>query len=123
MKSRKHQKLKRNPFVRFIRGVFRLLRVLFRSKQQNLRSSDRSIEAIPPSNRLPADFDGSDRSSAISGDLVGEATQPNNLTAPHLMTIGDLLESVKWQVPAVTTLQSNIVDESATTLIADYSRN
>ena len=79
MNSRKYHKLKRHPLVRFIRGIFRLLRVLFKptksSHRHNLVSADRSE------------------------DLNNPAT--HSFDRDRLMTVGELLDRVKWQSPQV----------------------
>ena len=73
MTSRKHRKLKRHPIVRFIRGVFRLFRVLFGSK--------RTIARLDP----PRPVEIEDRIAESSFDR------------DRLITVGELLGRVKWQ--------------------------
>ena len=73
MSSRKHRKLKRHPIVRFIRGIFRLFRVLFGSK--------RTIARLDP----PRPVEIEDRIVESSFDR------------DRLITVGELLGRVKWQ--------------------------
>ena len=73
MKTHKHRKLKRHPIVRFIRGIFRLFRVLFGSK--------RTIARLDP----PRPVEIEDRIVESSFDR------------DRLITVGELLGRVKWQ--------------------------
>ena len=76
MSSRKHRKLKRHPIVRFIRGVFRLFRVLFGSK--------RTIARLDP--LRPVEIE----------DRIAESSFDRD----QLVTVGELLGRVKWQSPS-----------------------
>ena len=72
MTSRKHRKLKRHPIVRFIRGIFRLFRVLF-----------------GPKRRVP------------TLDLQAPvAIEASSFERDQFMTVGELLGRVKWQSPS-----------------------
>lgn len=79
MKSRKHRKLKRHPIVRFIRGVFRLFRVLFGSKRR-MPTLDLHIPTLDL--EIPA------------------AIKESNFDRDQLITVGELLGRVKWQSPS-----------------------
>jgi hypothetical protein len=98
MKSRKHSKLKRHPIVRFIRGVFRLFRVLFRPQRTTARLD------------LP-------RPVAIAENI--EAT---SFDRDRLVTVGELLGRVKWQSPPPT-IQKEFTSNSRITRPHDVSRN
>ena len=69
MSSRKHRKLKRHPIVRFIRGIFRLFRVLFGSK--------RRVPTLDPQ--------------------VPVTIETSSFDRDRLITVGELLGRVKWQ--------------------------
>ena len=73
MSSRKHRKLKRHPIVRFIRGIFRLFRVLFGPKRTIARLD------LP----RPAEIEARIAESSFDRD--------------RLITVGELLGRVKWQ--------------------------
>jgi hypothetical protein len=83
MKSRKHSKLKRHPIVRFIRGIFRLFRVISRPKKSLYRAAEyhqnfteESLELEPTPESL-------------------------DLTARHRansITVEELFLQVKWQL-------------------------
>ena len=87
MKSRKHRKLKRHPIVRFIRGVFRLFRVLFRPK--------RTISRLD----LPQPV------------AIEEPIEVSSFDRDRLITVGELLGRVKWQSPSPI-LQQEITSHS-----------
>jgi hypothetical protein len=94
MRTRKHTKLKRHPIVRFIRGVFRLFRVLFRPKR-----------------------------TAARFDLIDPvAIEPNSLELDRLVTVGELLGQVKWQA-APSTMQQEVTSNSRIVRPHDVSRN
>jgi hypothetical protein len=99
MKSRKHRKLKRNPIVRFIRGVFRLFRVLFRPK--------RTIARLD----LPRP------------EVIEERIEVSSFEQDRLVTVGELLERVKWQSPPPTTTQKEFTSNSRISRPHDVSRN
>lgn len=110
MKSRKHSKLKRNPLVRFIRGIFRLIRVLFRPKKQQQQSIH------------------DDRQARLAAELARQEELARQLELEHrererLITVGALFDRVKWQVPEVTTIQEQVLDLSAVGRPYDVSRN
>lgn len=97
--NRKHRKLKRHPLVRFIRGIFRLLRVLFRSTKSNRRQDLMAVDNL-------AELDNSAADSFDRDELI---------------TVGELLDRVKWQSPQVN-IQPNI-SSSNNTRTQDVSRN
>ena len=97
--NRKHRKLKRHPLVRFIRGIFRLLRVLFRSTKSNRRQDLMAVDNL-------AELDNSAADSFDRDELI---------------TVGELLDRVKWQSPQVN-IQPNI-SSSNNTRTQDISRN
>jgi hypothetical protein len=98
MKSRKHTKLKRNPIVRFIRGVFRLFRVLFRPKRNVARLD------------LP-------RPAAIETRI-----EEPSFELDRLVTVGELLGRVKWQSSS-SSLQQEVASNSRVARPQDASRN
>ncbi len=79
MNSHKRRKLKRYPLVRFIRGIFRLLRVLFRPTKSNRRQ----------------DLMAADRLTALNTPAA------DNFDRDEFITVGELLDRVKWQSPQV----------------------
>jgi hypothetical protein len=99
MKSRKHTKLKSNPIVRFIRGVFRLFRVLFRPKRDVARLD------IP-------------RPAVIETRIIEEPS----FELDRLVTVGELLGRVKWQSSSPT-IQKELTSDSRISQPHDVSRN
>ena len=85
MKSRKHSKLKRHPIVRFIRGIFRLFRVISRPKKSLYRATE-----------YHQDF------TEESLELEPESAPENlELVARHRansITVGELFSQVNWQL-------------------------
>ena len=102
MKSRKHRKLKRHPIVRFIRGVFRLFRVLFRPKRTAARLE------------LPRPVAIEERIESTSFD--------RNFDLDRLVTVGEVLGGIKWQSPPPT-VQKELTSNSRISRPQDVSRN
>jgi hypothetical protein len=116
MKSHKHRQLKRNPIVRFIRGIFRLARVLFRPKQRNLRAlHDERQELEERQERLAAELA---RQQELARQLELERRERE-----RLITVGALFDRVKWQVPELTILQEQGSDRMTVGRPHDVSRN
>ena len=102
MKYRKHRKLKRHPIVRFIRGVFRLFRVLFRPKRTLARLE------------LPRPVAIEERIESTSFD--------RNFDLDRLVTVGEVLGGIKWQSPPPT-IQQEFTSNSRISRPQDVSRN
>ena len=123
MKSRKHHQLKRNPLVRFIRGIFRLLRVILKPKNRNLRSlqyerNDLSqLEARQP---IP---DLEQQSIELEQRNIGLELDLDRSQQEHPISVGELFEQIKWQIPTETTIQTNTSDLSRKHQSYDASRN
>ena len=105
MNSRKHRQLKRNPLVRFIRGVFRLLRVIFKPKNRNLRSLQVQQKDLPQV----------ELRQQVAPEIQPEHLSPKPLKLDRdqqeqFITVGELFEQIKWQIPAETVIQTNISD-------------
>ncbi|WP_309742071.1 MULTISPECIES: hypothetical protein [unclassified Chamaesiphon] len=94
MKSRKHNRLKKNPLVRFIRGVVRLLRVLFRPQNRQLRAIEQEQRHL--------------RRVELEQELVLERQniELEQQERARLITVGELLEQIKWQTPSETIIQA-----------------
>jgi hypothetical protein len=105
MSNRKHRKLKRHPLIRFVRSVVRLLRVLFRSKQDIAKLRQQRQAAIDQSS-----FDTSNQRATHSFDR------------DRLITVGELLGRVKWQA-SPPTIPAEISDRSGIVQTHDVSRN
>jgi hypothetical protein len=104
MSNNKHRKLKRNPIVRFIRGVFRLFRVLFRPKR-DLGRLDAQAQAI----------------ALINTQHQAELDQVRAEQA-QWMTVGELFEQVKWQ-SAPASMQKEVATSLRVDPAYDVSRN
>lgn len=122
MKSRKHTQLKRHPLVRFIRGIFRLFRVLIKPKQQKFRAvrderiDDRQkLEIATPQLKLE-----SPQLEIATPQLEREAPalDLDRSDADRLITVGALFAQIKWQFPSET-----ISDPRMNSRTHDVSRN
>jgi hypothetical protein len=133
MKNRRASKLKRNPLVRFIRKVFKLLKTLFKPNKKGAFKFIRDRQ-----------FLNNERISRIATNPVDEsservkwqnttATVPeqisddrrivpiHNVPRDRLITVGELCDRVKWQVKTVD-VPAQISDDSGMPPIYNVSR-
>lgn len=86
MNRQTQRRLKRNPLIRFVRSVLRLLRVLFRPASKNVRE-------------IPIE-------TALEIERLRLQEERDRELAEQYITVGELLERVQWQFsepkPAVT---------------------
>jgi hypothetical protein len=118
MKSRKHNQLKRNPLVRFIRGVFRLLRVILKPKNRNLRSLQYERSDLPQE----------EPQQQPTLDVKQHRVEPQQLDSDldrqdNPITVGELFEQIKWQISTETTIQANTSYLNKKPQSYDVSRN
>jgi hypothetical protein len=111
MKSRKHHQLKKNPLVRFIRGVLRLLRVLFKPQNRQLRAIEQEQRHL---RRVEL---------AQTIELERQHIELERQERARLITVGELFEQIKWQIPSDTTIQAHISEPGEVTQAYDVSRN
>ncbi len=103
MKNSRYNKLRSNPFVRLFRTIYRLLKVVFRPRKKNSRliNNDRiSLELLAETKAL------------------NERIELENRLKEQFLTVGALLERVKWQIPQETVLEINSIPPEY-----DVSRN
>jgi hypothetical protein len=118
--NRKHRQLKRNPLVRFIRGVFRLLRVILKPKNRNLRSLQEQQSDLPQvelqqSVRPKIKHQNLDSQQLPTLEIKQRTLDPQQLELNHdrqepFITVGELFDQIKWQLPAETVIQTNTSD-------------
>jgi hypothetical protein len=102
MSTHKHRKLKRHPIVRFIRGIFRLFRVLFRP--------NRTIARLD----LP-------RPDPITEPIFDYSFE-SGFNEDRLITVGEVLDGIKWQSPPPK-IQNEFASNSRISKPQDVSRN
>jgi hypothetical protein len=148
MKNRNRSKLKRHPLIRFIRGIFRLFKVVFRPKKNNLNLlndyqsnldkvhldsrdtdrliSDRASDLASSNSSIHLDSRDTDRLiSDRASDLASSniSIHSDSRDTDRLITVGELFEQVKWQVPQATIIQEKVSDTSFVAQAHDVSRN
>jgi hypothetical protein len=123
MSTHKHRKLKRHPIVRFIRGVFRLFRILFKPKRTISRldlshpaAIEARIEAIsfdrdPVITEARIEATSIDRDSLVVEERIEatnidrhqlvteEISKVASVDRDQLVTVGDIFARIKWQAP------------------------
>jgi hypothetical protein len=104
MSNNKHRKLKRHPLVRFIRGVFRLFRVLCRPQRDLGRLDDQTQEIARLNAQRQAEL------------------EEIRLEREKSITVGELFAQVKWQ-SSLTIISKKITTHSRDVQAHDVSRN
>jgi hypothetical protein len=105
MRSNKYSKSKRNPFLRFIRGIFRLFKVIFRSNRKNLKSAE--------------DY----QNELRMAELERRNREIEERSREQLITVGELFERVKWQASQSNIVLEQPLDTSMADRIQDVSLN
>jgi hypothetical protein len=125
MKSHKRDRLKRNPLVRFIRGVFRLLRVILKPKNSKLRSLHYEQNDLPQVGSQPQPILAvKEQYLELQRNLEPEQELDLDSDRPEqFISVGKLFEQIKWQIPTETTIQTNPSDLSTKPQPYDVSRN
>jgi hypothetical protein len=80
MRTRRQNKLRRNPFVRLLRMIYRSLKVIFRSQKSRPRFIDEYQDLEPL--------------------VITPVIEEKIIIQDQFLTVGELLERVKWQFPA-----------------------
>jgi hypothetical protein len=96
---------KRHPLIRFVRGIVRLFKVIFRPKQKNLKS--------------PEDY----QHELRMAELDRRRRELEDRDREQLITVGELFKRVKWQTPQSTIVSGNVPVTSAIPQARDVSRN
>jgi hypothetical protein len=112
MKSRRYQKLRRNPFVRLFRMIYRSLKVIFKSRKRDPKLVYEEQAALAA---LKAQKELNDRLALEARNAQQEL---ENRLQEQFLTVGDLLERVKWQIHPKLDLNINSISPEY-----DVSRN
>jgi hypothetical protein len=122
MKSRKHSKLKRHPLIRFIRGIFRLFRVVFRPKKSLYRAeyhqnfTEESLELEP--NLEPR----LEHKLKPRLEPIRENAELVDRNRANSITVGELFLKIKWQSQQAT-MPTESADPVTVLQAYDVSRN
>jgi Tfp pilus assembly protein PilO len=106
MNSNRHPK--KSALVRFFRGVLRLFKVLFAPKRKSLKSE--------------TDYEQELRVAELERRQREAEAREIEARQEQLITVGELFDRVKWQVPSSATLLKPL-DLGMTTRGRDVSRN
>ncbi|WP_310486909.1 hypothetical protein [Chamaesiphon sp. VAR_69_metabat_338] len=111
MKNSNDRRLKRSPFIRFIRGVLRLFKVLFRPKQKNLRSAEDYQHEL-----RAAELDRRQRQAQEPRSVIEEPQE-------QLITVGEVFKQVKWKDASSTVLDAQPLEMGMSARSRDASLN
>ncbi len=116
MNGRKRSKLKKHPLIRLIRGILRLVRVLFSPKKPIVKSLARSASDKQTSfDLLPAELPQNTTARQIARDPIEHSAPEISTQDPLIETIGEVLGRVRWQIPptiAPTVTPAKVVDNT-----------
>jgi hypothetical protein len=104
MNRQTQRQLKRHHLIRFIRSVYRLLRVLFKPTRSNARLNlrDRHRSSDRPQIELTDKY----LNVGELSDLSSIVDKPKPELTDKYITVGQLFELVQWQLPALTELKA-----------------
>jgi hypothetical protein len=119
MKNSNDRRPKRSPFVRFVRGVLRLFKVLFRPKQKNLKSAEDYQHEL-----RTAELDRRQRQTQEQRSVMEEHLHsPIEEQQEQLATVGEMFNRVKWQDSPSTVIGAQPLEMGMTTRSRDVSLN
>ena len=120
MNRQTQHQLKRHPLIRFIRSIYRLLRVLFKPARSNARLNLRDRHRI--SNQPQIEL--TDRYLNVDelSDLSRIVDKPKPELTDKYITVGQLFELVQWQLPIPTDSRA-ISATKIETIPHDFSLN
>jgi hypothetical protein len=119
MTSRRQNKLRKNPFVRLFRMIYRSLQVIFRPRRKRLALAalyeQKALDA-----RLAQEAINAQREQAARHVLedLALAQELDDRAREQFLTVGELLRRVKWQT---TTAQAGQVASALP--VHDFSLN
>jgi hypothetical protein len=117
MNSRKQNKSRRHPLVRFFRSVYRLFKVLLKPKSNKIRPVNYQNERSISSESLIS------KSQQSSSESLVSSTQSDSYPTERLITVGELFGQIKWQLPPAID-RDELADKSQEdSRIIDASRN
>jgi cobalamin-dependent methionine synthase I len=120
MSNRRQNQLKKNPFVRFLRIVYKSFKIIFKKKPDPriFEERRRALQALDAQKALDERLaqEALDAQKALNERLAQEAlnaqqeleARQKELERQHreqFMTVGELLEKVKWQLPQVKAVE------------------
>ncbi len=116
MNSNRQNQSRKHPFVRFLRGIVRLFKVVFGAKRKNLKSPEDYQQEL----RL-AELGRRERESEEQSrqQLIIAEEQARE----QFITVGEVFERVKWQVDRATIIKQTTIDSTQTTRVHEASLN
>jgi hypothetical protein len=109
MNSNRQNKPRKSPFVRFLRGIVRLFKVVFGAKRKHLKS--------------PEDYQQELRLAELGRRERESEQKLSEQAAEQFLTVGELFERVKWQGDRATISQLTTIDPIQSTRIQEAALN
>jgi hypothetical protein len=110
---------KRSPFVRFVRGVLRLFKVLFRPKQKNLKSAEDYQYELRTAELDRRQRQAQEQRSVMEEHLHGAVEEQQE----QFVTVGEMFNRVKWQDSPSTVIGAQPLEIGMTNRSRDVSLN
>jgi hypothetical protein len=116
MNSNRQNKPRKSPFVRFLRGIVRLFKVVFGAKRKHLKSPEdyqQELRLAELGRREREAEEQSRQQLTIASERAGE----------QFITVGELFERVKWQGDRAMISQLTTIDPVQSTRIQSAALN
>jgi hypothetical protein len=99
MSNRRSNKMRKNPFVRFLRIVYRSFKIIFRKKPDPriFEERRRALEALDAQKAREEQL--AREAAARQRELERQQQELATREKDQFMTVGELLEKIKWQLP------------------------
>jgi hypothetical protein len=105
MSNRRQNKSRKNPFVRFLRVVYKAFKIIFHKKPDPriFEERRRALEALDAQKAL--DERRAQEASNAKKELEARQRERERQEKEQFLTVGELLERVKWQLPKEKALE------------------
>jgi hypothetical protein len=130
MNSNRQNKSRKSPFVRFLRGIVRLFKVVFGAKRKNLKSpedyqQELRLAELGRRERESEELGRRERKSEEQSrqQLTIASEQASEKAAEQFITVGELFERVKWQGDRAMISQLTTIDPVQSTRIQSAALN
>ncbi len=108
MKSRRYQQLRKNPLIRLLRMIYRALKVIFQPKRKRLAlATIRAQKELEARAALDAFYAQKELEHRIALEESTAREELENRLKEQFLTVGELLERVKWQIQPTPDLPTN----------------
>jgi hypothetical protein len=117
MNKQQQRKLKKHPLIRLMRGIVRLIRVIFRPARSNARLSPTELAQIE---RIELERAQIELAQIKHNQILAEESRE---LAERYLTVGELFDRVQWQFSPPKDLGTDVSTTKIKSLTHDVSLN